>query len=444
MIGLWKNLYLRPRFFICLTAIVVLFVAAYFWPQIFFLPKLAVFTLTLLTLVDIFFCFRGKGALAAQRDTPERFSNGDENLVKLRVQNRYPFTAVLQIIDELPVQLQARTFALDATLKAGEEKILRYTIKPVERGEYAFGTLNVYASSPLGLVSKRYKFTQEVVVPVYPSFLQMRKYELYAISNRLTEAGVKKIRRVGHAMEFEQIRKYVRGDDYRTLNWKATARKSEFMVNHYEDEKSQQVYSCIDMGRVMEMPFGGMSLLDYAINASLVISNIALHKQDKAGIITFAHKLEAILPADGRSAQLERIMQLLYGQKTEFMESNFEALCAAIMQKINHRSLLLLFTNFETPSALQRQLPYLRKIARRHLVVTIFFENDEIKQALHKPANTTEEIYLKAIAENFLLEKKQIVKELQRYGLQAILTAPQLLSVQTINKYLEIKARGML
>ncbi len=439
-----RNLFLRPRFFIALAALAVMFATAYFIPRLFFLAQIAGLALTLLTCAELFFLFGKRKGVAAERITPERFSNGDDNAITLCLQNHYGFKLTVQIIDEQPAQLQARAFSLATALPPRKEQTLHYTLQPLTRGDYVFGALHVYASSALGLVSKRYKFEQAQMVPVYPAFLQMRKYELYAVSNRLAEAGIKKIRRVGHSMEFEHIRKYVRGDDYRTLNWKATARKSEFMVNHFEDEKSQQVYSCIDMGRVMELPFGGMSLLDYAINASLVISNIALHKQDKAGVITFAHKIDTILPAEGRATQLERIMQLLYGAQTDFLESNFEALSATITRKIKHRSLILLFTNFETLSALQRQLPYLRRIARRHLVVAIFFENEEIKKKLHTPAQTTEEVYIKAVAEKFVLEKKQIVKELQRYGLQALLTLPRQLAVDTINKYLEIKARGMI
>ena len=139
----------------------------------------------------------------------------------------------------------------------------------------------------------------------------MRKYELMAISNRLVELGIKKIRKIGHNLEMESIKEYVVGDDYRTINWKATARKGELMVNNYQDEKSQQVYSLVDKSRVMQMPFEGMSLLDYAINASLVISNIAVKKEDKAGLITFQHKIGTLLPASSRNNQVQLIMQAL-------------------------------------------------------------------------------------------------------------------------------------
>ena len=149
----------------------------------------------------------------------------------------------------------------------------------------------------MGLVSGGTNLKQPADVPVYPSYMQMRKYQLMAISNRLSEVGVKKIRRLGHSMEFEQIKEYVQGDDYPHVKLESNSRKGQLMVNNFTDEKSQQVYCIIDKGRVMKMPFEGLSLLDYAINASLGFKQCCLTKQDKAGLITFSEKIGALLPA---------------------------------------------------------------------------------------------------------------------------------------------------
>jgi uncharacterized protein (DUF58 family) len=269
----------------------------------------------------------------------------------------------------------------------------------------------------------------------------MRKYQLMAISNRLSEVGVKKIRRIGHSMEFEQIKEYVQGDDYRTLNWKATARKGALMVNNFTDEKSQQVYCVIDKGRVMKMPFEAVSLLDYAINASLVLSNIALAKQDKAGLVTFSEKIGAFLAANRNPAHMQSILEVLYNQKTRYLESDFEQLYITLRRRVSQRSLVVLFTNFESLSGMRRHLPYLRKIAQHHLLLTVFFENTELSALLEAPANTVEEVYTKTIAEKFAYEKRLIAKELQQVGILTILTPPRLLTINAINKYLELKAK---
>ncbi len=347
-------------------------------------------------------------------------------------------------MDEVPHQFQIRDFSFTLSLSPGENKSILYKLRPVRRGEYDFGVLHFYVSSPIGLVSRRFSFPENKMVPVYPSYLQMRKYELFAISNRLTEIGIKKIRKIGHNREFDQIKEYVSGDDLRTVNWKATARKGLLMVNSYQDEKSQQLYSVIDKGRAMKMPFEGMSLLDYAINASLVISNIAIKKDDKAGLITFSNRIGSILKAEKKSMQMQMIMESLYNQDMRFQESDFGRLYRNIKTNLRQRSLVMLYTNFESLVAMNRQLQYLRKIAKDHLLVVIFFENTELTSLSTAEAKSTEAIYIKTIAEKFTFEKRMIVKELRKYGIHTILTSPQNLTVASLNKYLELKSRGLI
>ena len=444
MRSFFKNLFIHQRFFVLLCFTVLLFLLAYSYPTLLGIAKLILFALTVGLLMDLTLLYRIPKGLLGYRETPELLSNGDPNDIYLHLENYYPFDIQANIIDELPFQFQRRDVSFREKLPKGTSKTILYQLRPTERGEYHFGALNVMVSSPLSLVSRRYVFSADKMVPVYPSYIQMRKFELIAFSNQKLEYGIKKIRRIGHSMEFEQIKDYVVGDDYRIVNWKATARRNQLMVNQFQDEKSQQVFSVIDSGRVMKMPFEGMSLLDYAINASLVISNIAIKKGDKAGLVTFAEKMGIVLPAKNQMRQMRTIQEGLYNLQTRFLESDYEKLYANIRHKINRRSLFLLFTNFESLSALQRQLPSIRKIAKRHLVVVIFFENTELKQLLDTPADGILPIYQKTIAEKFAFEKRQIVKELQLHGIQAILTSPQNLTVNTINKYLELKSRGLI
>jgi uncharacterized protein (DUF58 family) len=245
-------------------------------------------------------------------------------------------------------------------------------------------------------------------------------------------------------MEFEQIKEYVQGDDLRTINWKATAKKNQLMVNQYQDEKSQNVYMVIDKGRVMKMPFNDLSLLDYAINATLVLSNVIIKKQDKAGIFAFSKKVENRVVAEKRQSQMQQIMENLYNIKTDFFESDFSRLYVDVKKHINQRSLIILYTNFETLDGLHRQLPYLKGIAKNHLLVVVFFNNTELNELIHKKADNVQEIYDKVIAEKFAFEKRLIVNELRKYGIYSVLTQPENLTLDTINKYLEIKARGIL
>jgi uncharacterized protein (DUF58 family) len=435
------NLFLTTRFYLAAGLCIVLFIVSFFYKPLVQIPKTLLAVTVALVVIDYLFLFVISKSPTAKRLMADRLSNGDENKIELQVANRMPFTVTMEIIDELPVQFQKRDWQLNYRFAANEQKNIIYKLRPVERGEYNFGRIILYVKSLLGLLMRRHDIDAEITVPVYPSFLQLRKYELLSQTTIQTEHGNKRMRKIGHSMEFEQIKEYVRGDDIRTINWKATARKGSLMVNNYTDEKSQQVYCIIDKGRLMKMPFNELTLLDYAINSTLVLSNVCLQKQDRVGVITFANKMGSLIAAERKPIQRENILQLLYNQDTAFLESDYEMLYMQIRNSIKQRSLLVLYTNFESLSGLRRQLNYLRSIARHHLLMVVFFENTELYQLSHLNAANIEEVYIKTIAEKFEFEKRMIVKELQKHGILSVLTAPERLTVNAVNKYLELKAR---
>ena len=405
------------------------------------LPGVVFRVFLILTGIDYFFLFIVAKTPTAKRLASERFSNGDENKIEVIIKNEFAFEINIEVIDELPSQFQIRDWKRSVRLKAKEQKKLSYTVRPVERGEYHFGDILLYVKSLLGIISRRYKIDSPLMIPVFPSFMQLRKYELLSRATIQSETGSKRMRKIGHSMEFEQVKEYVQGDDVRTLNWKASARKGGLMVNTYTDEKSQQVYCIIDKGRLMKMPFAGLTLLDHAINSCLVLSSVCLHKQDRVGLITFSNKIGPVLPADRKPVQKENILQMLYNQKTNFLESDFEMLYMQIRNRIKHRSLLILFTNFESLSGLNRQIGYLRSLATHHLLLVIFFENTELRRLTNSNADNIEDVYVKTVAGKFAFEKRLIVKELMKYGILSILTSPESLTIDVVNKYLELKAR---
>jgi uncharacterized protein (DUF58 family) len=435
------NLFLADRLFTALGFCVVLFLLKFFFAWLGDIPEIAIGVLLILFLIDVFILYRVSEGIEAKRFTSKRLSNGDENPVQIEIRNRYGFGIKARVIDEVPFQFQLRDKDFRLHIKPAEIKSIHYNLRPTKRGEYNFGFIRTYISSPLGLISRRYNFDDAKVLPVYPSFINLGQYELMAVSHHLTAFGIKKIRKVGHSSEFDQIKNYVGGDDIRTINWKATARKSSLMVNTYTDERSQNIYCIIDKSRVMKMPFEGLSLLDYAINAAVALAKVAMLKEDKAGLITVSENIGAVVPADRKSVQLGTIMNVLYKEKTRYLESNLEALYATVRSVVKQRGLLVFFTNFESLSALQRQLPYLKRISKYHLLVVVFFENTELKALSSEPAKDIEGIYHKTIAEKFIYEKKLMVKELNKHGILAILTPPQKLTVNVINQYLALKAQ---
>ncbi|HMQ49951.1 MAG TPA: DUF58 domain-containing protein [Saprospiraceae bacterium] len=439
-----RQLYLPNRFFQLFGVIVVLFAVSFWVKPIFpFIQALLVLAFSVVVL-DGLLLFHKSVQLNVERRFPKLFNLGDPNEVEIYLENQSRLMLRILLIDELPYQFQIRDFNRIVPLKAGEEKIIRYELRPVERGEYLFGNINLFLSSSLGLLERRYVIEQPCAVAVYPSILQMKQFELKAFNRVTHHKGIKKIRRIGHSYEFEQIKNYVRGDDYRSINWKASSRRAALMVNQFQDERAQQIYCIIDKSRAMRMPFEGLSLMDYAVNTALVISNIALQKYDRAGLISFSDKLGSSIKADNKPTQLNKLLSTLYKEKEQHLEANYELLYYAARKLISGRSLIMLFTNFESRHALERVLPILRRINTFHLLVVVFFENTEIRDFVNEEAESLEAIYHQTIARKFLNEKAQMVHQLQQYGIQSILTRPEDLSTYTVNKYLELKSRGLI
>lgn len=438
------NTYLTDRFFILFGSLAGFFVLS-FAIDILFPVAQTLFVLAIaLVFIDWIILFNKNLQIHCERKTSKVFSLGDINQVKIEVQNQSIQNLQIRLIDELPFQFQKRDFEVVIQLKPEEEKVINYELRPLERGAYVFGKVNLFVETFIGLVERRMRKGEPIDIPVYPSILQMKQFELKAFDRISTTQGIKRIRRLGHSYEFEQIKNYVRGDDYRSINWKASSRRAQLMVNQFQDERAQQVYNIIDKSRSMKMPFNGLSLMDYAINTSLVISNIALQKHDRAGLLTFSDKIGATIKADRRPNQLNTLLAALYNEKERPMEANYELLYHAARKLIKGRSLIMLYTNFESTYAMERVLPILRRINNLHLLVVIFFENTEIEAFSQQEVNSTEGIYLQTIAQKYVSEKVQMVQKLQKYGIQAILTKPEELSVNTINKYLELKSRGLI
>ncbi len=436
--------YLTNRFFILFGGIIGLFVFSFPVPFLFPLAQTALVLAIVVVATDVLLLFNKSIAIKCRRRLPKVLSLGDESLVKIELHNESKQKLKVQLIDELPFHFQKRDFDIRLDLEADEEKEVTYPIRPLERGEYEFGKVNMFIETFLGLVNRRLQHDYPMSIAVYPSIVQMKKYELRAFDRVSNLQGIKKIRKLGHSYEFEQIKNYVRGDDVRSVNWKASSRHAKLMVNQYEDERAQQVYCIIDKSRAMHMPFEGLSLMDYAINTTLVMSNIALQKHDRAGLLTFSDKIGNTIKAERKANQLNKILAALYKEQHRNNEANFELLFHSSRKLIKGRSLLLLFTNFESQYALDRVLPILRRINNLHLLVVVFFENTEIKEFVKTEVTRTEDIYLQTIAQKYLSEKEQMVQKLKQYGVQAVLTSPADLSVNTINKYLELKARGLI
>ena len=437
------NLYLGNRFFVVLGGAIVFSVIGFWYGPVFWAAVTLMGLLAVAVIYDVARLFFVSARVGAVRSPPKLLGLNDTLEVSILVENNSETPVHVTITDEAPAQLQLRGQKIGLGLAAGERKKTAYLVAPKTRGEYRFGNLNLFIKTNWKLAERRKVIAQEQSVAVYPSVLQMKSFALHANSTVLS-TGRRRLRKLTKSYEFDQIKEYVRGDDYRGINWKATGRRAELMVNQYEEERAQRVYCVIDKGRTMLMPFAGLSLLDYAINASLALSNVILKREDRAGLITFSDKLGDVLTADDKPGQLQRILETLYRQRERAGESDYDLLYYASRRFLGGRSLLILFTNFESNYALDRVLPVLRRMARGHRIVVVLFENTEVADLLTDQTESVEDVYLKNTARRYLQERQLMAARLRRNGIGVVLTRPEELSGAVISQYLEMKARGLI
>lgn len=439
-----RHTFLTSRFYYIAGLIVVLFAISHILPFVFYIG-LGLFALFILALIFDFFSLKKQsGSIQFKRTVADKLSLGDNQTIKYTIVNQNDSILNYELVDEFPTQLQIRDAIGIGELKNNDEITFDYPIRPVERGEYYFGKSHLFLSTNwLQLLQHKLSFDQNKMVMVIPSIIQMKHHQLQVFSKTATRQGIRKIRSIGENDEFESLRPYTHGDNFKSINWKATARARKLIANQYQNTRSQEVYCIIDKGRSMKMPFNNLTLLDYAINASLVLSNIILRKYDKSGLITFSTKIGALIKAQDKRGQLERISEALYGQKTDFKDSSFELLYHTLRSYLKRRSIILLFSNFENMIDLNRNIRFITMMAKKHLLVVIFFKNRELETVAEMDCDSKSEIYLKTLAQNSILEKEQMKLKLMSMGVQTIMTHPEKLNINVINKYLEIKARRL-
>ncbi len=439
----WNNIFLNEVFFILLGAASATFVFGHFYPT-YYLAALTILAITgFAFILDLILLF-ARTRITGTREIRKILSNGDENPCTIVINNTYRFPITVKIYEEIPYQLGIRKLNFNTRVSPMSTKRMEYILQPSERGEYQFGNTILLVKSPLRILRRKYTLQTAEPIAVYPSYIHLNRYNLQNFKYYTSELGAKKIRKIGHSTEFEQIKGYIKGDDMRHINWKASAKKNALMVNQYTEEKAQQIFCVIDTGRAMQMPFDGLSLLDYAINSALAMSQVIVKNNDRVGLVHFNKKIDKMLAPNKNISQMQKILHLLYKLETQFFESNFEKLYSELKFRVNHRSLLLLFSNFEDMNSLKRQLPYLQGMAKTNVLVVIFFNNSEVEQMIQTSANEQSDYYFKAVAEKQSYQKRLMVKELNSHGIQTLLTDPKSLTTDTINKYLEIKAKGIL
>ncbi len=445
MMRFFKEFYFTNTFFYVGIALICFCVVAIFFPILLngFWGLLGI--VGIIILLETYQLFKLKNPIKLHRKLPNRLSMGAENEVQIVVTNLGQNMNAI-IIEDLPEQLQIRDFEITFKLVALQNTILNYSINPKTRGLLTWQTSHLkIKKSPFSLVSRVISFNNAQTAPSYPSFEQFKKLPIKALVTKYFDTSSQNnVKKIGQSLEFEQIKEYNVQDDFRHINWKASAKANKLMLNQYRDERSQDIYAVIDCGRTMYMPFKEQTLLDYAINSALALSKAAVALEDKAGVIALKHPKIQWLPArkDGRA--FGRINDFLYQIDTNFKETDFEILYKFSRVNIKQRSLFVIFTNFDTIQAMYRQLPYLKALSRHHLLLLVMYENTELLADVQVAGKDLREVYTKTIEKQMLDQSRLISKELTMNGINSLFISPNNLNIKVINKVIELKRRQMI
>lgn len=382
--------------------------------------------------------------LSVARHNEAKLSLGVPNLVTLQLNNTTPRAIRFQLRDEYPYQFRADAELLDGRMAPLGAVELRYHVTPVARGDYRWADINLRYRSTLGTFIRQAHYPAASDVRVYPNVLDVRKYDLLARKGLLTELGLRNAKVFGAGTEFERLRDYTPDDEFKRINWKATARRNKPIAVEYETERSQHVMCVLDAGRLMRPQLGDIQKLDYAINAALLTSYVASLRGDQIGMLTFADEVGVYLaPGKGRG-QFYTMLELLYNLESQPVESDYSRALGYLSVKNKRRSLIVVFSDIVTLDAAQPLIAYMGRLARHHLPLLVTMSDPNITHLVAQSPNSTTDVYQRAVAEQMLDERRIILDTLDRAGVLTLDVPADKLSIAVINKYLELKTRGVL
>jgi uncharacterized protein (DUF58 family) len=381
-------------------------------------------------------------AIEVERINDSKLSLGAENAITLLLANRGQRPISFLLRDEFPYQFISDAATLKGSIPAYDIHEARYHLRPLQRGNYQFGDINIRYLSALKTFVRQARYPAQAQVKVYPNVLDVRKYDLLARRGLLFELGLRANRQFGAGTEFSRLREYNTDDEFRRINWKATARRGKPIAAEYETERSQYIVSMIDTGRLMRPPIGDLAKLDYAINTALLLSYVATLKGDHVGLLTFADDVRTYLAPKRGKGQFYHMLEALYNVQFEPVEADYGQALAYLGVKHKRRSLVIMFTDLVTLDAAKPLIAHMARLAQRHLPLCVVISDPNITNLAAQPPRDSGAVYQRAVAEMLLDERRVVLDTLNRSGVLTLDVPADKLTVSVINKYLELKGRG--
>jgi uncharacterized protein (DUF58 family) len=431
------------QFLILFAAGAVLFSLGWINPALLYLG--GVFDLGLLVAALIDYRSAGApGSFTVSRHCEGRFSLGAENVVQVEVQNNQRLPMTIQVKDEYPPELRAEGRELTLTLGGRSRKSFRYSLFAPARGLYRFGNIAVRVKGKLGLVWRQTEIPSAQEVKVYPNILEAKRHELYAQRNRELRMGQRRMRTKGQGREFESLREFVVGDEIRHISWSASARRGKLVTREYQVERSQNIVVMLDCGRLMTSRIDSLTKMDYAINATLSIAYVATAGGDNFGLLAFSRKVEAFLPPKHGRGQLNAVLESLYDVRAELIEPSYARAFAHLSRNCRKRSLVIILTDLVDRDASAELLAHTSTLLPRHLPLIVTIGDKDLRTLVKEVPANAQQVYAQSVAEELIDQRERALRRITELGGLALDVPTGRLSIELVNKYLDVKERGLL
>lgn len=385
--------------------------------------------------------------LQATRHLSQRFIIGAENEVQIELAMRPARDVLFSVKDEYPPELELRgdrLLSFTIPRKARNSVIRSYNLFAAARGDYHFGDLVLRWPAPWGLVIKQARIPAAQSVKVYPNLSAAKQQELLAQRNRLLQIGIRRTRLKGQGREFESLRDYVRGDALRHISWTATARRGKLVTRQYQAERNQNIVVMVDAGRLMTSRIENLSKLDHAINAALAVGFVANRGADNVGLLAFTREVVTYLPPQQGNAQVNAMQEALYNLKPQMIEPSYARAFQYFAQHCKRRSLVIILTDLIDREASAELLAYTATLMPRHLPLIVTIGDNDLRSLAAELPKKVDDVYRQSVAEELLQQREEALARITELGGLALDVPAGQLSFQLVNKYLEVKARGLL
>jgi uncharacterized protein (DUF58 family) len=372
--------------------------------------------------------------------------------VTLLVTNHSRRMRRIAVRDGVPHELRPEPEQFDLRLDPRSRATLHYVLRPSRRGAFSIDRVHLSARSLLGFwqrlidysVPSSGRASVATAINVYPDMKQLGQYALLARTNRLSLMGVRRTRRIGQDHEFERLRDYTVDDNYKRIDWRATARRQKLIVRDYQATQSQRIVFLVDCGRMMTNEAAGLSLLDHALNAMLMMSYVALRQSDQVGLVLFSDDIHSYIPPGGGMRHMNRILHASFDRFPALVESRYDQAFRYLAAHCRKRSLVVLLTNVIDEVNANQVQQYLTNLVGRHLPLGVLMRDRRLFEAVEVEQPREDELWRAAAAAEILAWRHQVLTDLNSKGVLSLDVFPENLTAPLVNRYLEIKARHLL